>query len=335
MNLRQPIIKGTKLNIQPPALCLTVLFCSPQRCGGRFSKRGQGKGGAGRFCWILQDFEEEGVTVEGNGWRHLKEGQKLGGGAHQGRSGWSGISGVKDFFKEAPDLEDVPTEDFDLGVVSTGIPLGGIPISSKEWTNHKGVVSDQVQITTLQLADSPALAKATWPNLDAIAKGIYSNKGGWDGRNNLDKTEDNDYCPFAKTTTQSSSGPTRRLTNPIRGAPTTSVTGWKSANQTTSASPVPPPTLPKANPQRLESSVFTHYHRLAIGLLLDTHYRLAQGIRELIRGNPTERFMELAAVSHQIELEMTEMIKEMSSWLEHLELNGMVPYEAWNGSKGK
>ncbi|KAI8443531.1 hypothetical protein BY996DRAFT_6497262 [Phakopsora pachyrhizi] len=33
-----------------------------------------------RFCWILQGFEEEGVVVEVNRWRHWKEEQKLGGG---------------------------------------------------------------------------------------------------------------------------------------------------------------------------------------------------------------------------------------------------------------
>ncbi|KAI8450209.1 hypothetical protein BY996DRAFT_6479507 [Phakopsora pachyrhizi] len=37
---------------------------------------------------------EEGVAVEGNGWRHWKEGQKLGGGAHQGQSGWSKTTGA-------------------------------------------------------------------------------------------------------------------------------------------------------------------------------------------------------------------------------------------------
>ncbi|CAH7681551.1 hypothetical protein PPACK8108_LOCUS14172 [Phakopsora pachyrhizi] len=74
-------------------------------CGGRFGKRGQGKGGAESFCWILQGFEEEEVAVEENGWRHWKEGQKLGGGGHQGQSGWSKTTGATDFFKEAPDLE--------------------------------------------------------------------------------------------------------------------------------------------------------------------------------------------------------------------------------------
>ncbi|KAI8458774.1 hypothetical protein BY996DRAFT_8392341 [Phakopsora pachyrhizi] len=48
------------------------------------------------FCWILQDFEGEGVAVEENGWRHWKEEQKLGGGAHQGRRGWSKTTGVMD-----------------------------------------------------------------------------------------------------------------------------------------------------------------------------------------------------------------------------------------------
>ncbi|KAI8447375.1 hypothetical protein BY996DRAFT_6513124 [Phakopsora pachyrhizi] len=48
------------------------------------------------FWWILQGFEEEGVVEEGNGWRHWKEGQKLGGGAHQGQSGWSKTTGARD-----------------------------------------------------------------------------------------------------------------------------------------------------------------------------------------------------------------------------------------------
>ncbi|CAH7673434.1 hypothetical protein PPACK8108_LOCUS8294 [Phakopsora pachyrhizi] len=208
-----------------------------------------------------------------------------------------------------------------------GIPLGGIPILSKEWTNHNGAVSDQVGTSEHSL----------WPNIDTIAIGSSSDKGdddkgdddnegdGKDGRDDLDKAEDNNYCPLAKSTTR------------------------KSANQTTSASLAPPPTLPKATPQRLEgyfpmcsrsdfkmeSSGFTHDRSLAMGLLVDTHYNLGQGIRELIQGNPKKRFMELAAVSDQVELEMTEIIREMGGWLEHLELNGMVPYEAWNGSKGK
>ncbi|KAI8448195.1 hypothetical protein BY996DRAFT_6543035 [Phakopsora pachyrhizi] len=48
------------------------------------------------FWWSLQDFEEEGVTVEGNEWHHWKEGQKLGGCAHQGQSGWSKTTGATD-----------------------------------------------------------------------------------------------------------------------------------------------------------------------------------------------------------------------------------------------
>ncbi|KAI8453218.1 hypothetical protein BY996DRAFT_6512953 [Phakopsora pachyrhizi] len=63
----------------------------------RFGKRGQEKGGAERgFCWIFLGFEEEGVAVEGNRRRHWKEGQKLGGGAHQGQSGWSKTTGAMD-----------------------------------------------------------------------------------------------------------------------------------------------------------------------------------------------------------------------------------------------
>ncbi|KAI8458262.1 hypothetical protein BY996DRAFT_6411027 [Phakopsora pachyrhizi] len=42
------------------------------------------------------DFEKERVAVDENGWRHLKEGQKLGGGAHQVRSVWSEAIGATD-----------------------------------------------------------------------------------------------------------------------------------------------------------------------------------------------------------------------------------------------
>ncbi|KAI8449041.1 hypothetical protein BY996DRAFT_6498749 [Phakopsora pachyrhizi] len=118
-----------------------------------------------------------------------------------------------------------------------GIPLGGTPILSKEWTNHNGVVSDQVgtsehsarsqlqgskaaraaQHSKRQLANAPASTKVTWSNLDAIAIGSSSNEGDNDkedddnegdgkyGCDNLDKAEDNNYPPLAKTTTQSSS----------------------------------------------------------------------------------------------------------------------------------
>ncbi|CAH7684164.1 hypothetical protein BY996DRAFT_6473426 [Phakopsora pachyrhizi] len=49
------------------------------------------------FCCVLRRKE----------WPHWKEGQKLGGGAQQGQSGWSKTTGARDFFKEAPDLEEV------------------------------------------------------------------------------------------------------------------------------------------------------------------------------------------------------------------------------------
>ncbi|CAH7672231.1 hypothetical protein PPACK8108_LOCUS7042 [Phakopsora pachyrhizi] len=70
----------------------------------RFGKRRQGKGGAesapgvlkGGFCWILLGFEEERVAVEGHVWRHWKEEQTLGGGAHQGHCGWSKTTGATD-----------------------------------------------------------------------------------------------------------------------------------------------------------------------------------------------------------------------------------------------
>ncbi|KAI8449417.1 hypothetical protein BY996DRAFT_6551002 [Phakopsora pachyrhizi] len=60
---------------------------------------------AGVFVGFLLGFEEEGVAEK-----------KLGGGAHQGQSGWSKTTGAMDFlstfFKEAPDLEILfPPED--------------------------------------------------------------------------------------------------------------------------------------------------------------------------------------------------------------------------------
>ncbi|KAI8459875.1 hypothetical protein BY996DRAFT_6544197 [Phakopsora pachyrhizi] len=61
----------------------------------RFGKRGQGKGGAERrIQWILVDFEEEGVTLGRSGWPHWKEEEKLGGGARQGQSDQSRITGA-------------------------------------------------------------------------------------------------------------------------------------------------------------------------------------------------------------------------------------------------
>ncbi|CAH7675299.1 hypothetical protein PPACK8108_LOCUS10284 [Phakopsora pachyrhizi] len=169
-------------------------------------------------------------------------------------------------------------------------------------------------------------------------------------RGNTAETEDKKYRP------------TVEVPNPPQGESTIPTAGKYPAHQSTSSLPVPkshPPksTLPRVVAQRpLTTSVtpgvddlepwvpegselqfegFTHDRRLAMALLVDIHYQLGQGIGELIRGNPTKGFMELAAVSDQMELEMTEMIKQMGSWLEHLELNGMVPYEAWEGSKGK
>ncbi|KAI8458611.1 hypothetical protein BY996DRAFT_6539742 [Phakopsora pachyrhizi] len=56
-------------------------------CGGRF-----GKGGAKSAPGACIG----GVAVGGNGWLYWKEGQKLGGGAHQGQSSWSKITGATD-----------------------------------------------------------------------------------------------------------------------------------------------------------------------------------------------------------------------------------------------
>ncbi|KAI8444190.1 hypothetical protein BY996DRAFT_6426276 [Phakopsora pachyrhizi] len=158
-----------------------------------------------------------------------------------------------------------------------GIPPGGIPISSKGWTNHNGVVSAQVetskhsprsqlrrakaastaQHTKHQLANPSALAKVIWANLNTVAVGSSSKEdddyedGGKDRHGNMAKTEDNKYCPLAKTTSLPSSGPTRRLPNPLQGASTTTMAGTKSASQSTSVMLVPPPTLPKATPPRV------------------------------------------------------------------------------------
>ncbi|KAI8460818.1 hypothetical protein BY996DRAFT_6542023 [Phakopsora pachyrhizi] len=57
-------------------------------------KEGREKEGGREVCWILQGFEEEGVALEGNGWRHWNEEQ--GGGAHQGQSGCSKTTGAMD-----------------------------------------------------------------------------------------------------------------------------------------------------------------------------------------------------------------------------------------------
>ncbi|KAI8450352.1 hypothetical protein BY996DRAFT_6468600 [Phakopsora pachyrhizi] len=54
------------------------------------------KGGAESAPGILLNFEDEGVTMGRNGWCHWEEEEKLGGGAHQGQSGWSRITGATD-----------------------------------------------------------------------------------------------------------------------------------------------------------------------------------------------------------------------------------------------
>ncbi|CAH7669070.1 hypothetical protein PPACK8108_LOCUS3641 [Phakopsora pachyrhizi] len=59
-----------------------------KRVGGK-----EVKGGLQERC---KEVFEEGVAVEGNRWCHWKEEQKLGGGAHQGQSGWSKTTGATD-----------------------------------------------------------------------------------------------------------------------------------------------------------------------------------------------------------------------------------------------
>ncbi|CAH7666312.1 hypothetical protein PPACK8108_LOCUS661 [Phakopsora pachyrhizi] len=259
--------------------------------------------------------------------------------------------GQKSYGFEHP-IQEVPTDDFDSEVRSVlkkaGIPTGGIPILSREWTNHEGVVSNQVGSSECSARSQLRWAKevsATQHAKRQKVKPSNSSKedGGIDRHGNTAETEDDKYRPPIE------------VPNPPQGEFPIPLAGKYPANQSTSSLQAPLPHPPKiVSPgvrgvtpgvddlepwvpegSELESKGFTHDRRLAMALLVDTHYQLGQGIRELIRGNPTKRFMELAAVSDQMELEMTEMIKEMGSWLEHLELNGMVPYEAWNGSKGK
>ncbi|KAI8453590.1 hypothetical protein BY996DRAFT_6457684 [Phakopsora pachyrhizi] len=260
-------------------------------------------------------------------------------------------------------IQEVPTDNFDSGIRSVlkkaGIPTGGIHILSRDATQH----------AKRQRVNPSKSVETTQANLNTVANGSSSEEdgddedGGIDRHGNTAETEDDEYCPPIEVVTQPSSRPTRRES-------TIATAAKYPANQSASSlhAPLPHPpksTLPRVVVRRpstaspvaltsrivspgvrgvtpgvddlepwvpegseLESKGFTHDRRLAMALLVDTHYQLGQGIRELIQGNPTKRFMKLAAVSDQMEL-------EMGSWLEHLELNGMVPYEAWDGSKGK
>ncbi|KAI8444540.1 hypothetical protein BY996DRAFT_6485899 [Phakopsora pachyrhizi] len=229
-------------------------------------------------------------------------------------------------------IQEVPTDDFDSGIVSTGKHLdvlkkAGIPTPSKGWTNHNSVVSNQVgtsehlarsqlqrakaasttQHAKRQKSNSSTLTEATQADLNTVAIGSSSDEDGCkDRRGDTAETEDNKYCPLAKITSRPSSRPTRRLPNPLQGVSTTTMAGVTPGVDDLE------PWVPEDS--KLESNGFTQDRRLAMGLL---------------------RFMELAAVSDQMELEMTEVIREMGGWLEHLELNVILPYEAWNGSKGK
>ncbi|CAH7684952.1 hypothetical protein PPACK8108_LOCUS19404 [Phakopsora pachyrhizi] len=263
-------------------------------------------------------------------------------------------------------INEVPTDNFDSGIRSVlkkaGISTGGIPILSKGWVNHKGVESNQVgsserlarsqlrraqeakatQHAKCQKANPVTSAEATWATLNAVAIGRSSKEDGDDDdddedgcinrRGNTAETEDNEYRPPIE------------VPNPPQGKSTIPTAGKYPAHQSTSLLLVPkshPPksTLPRVVARRPSTTSVTPGVDDLEPWVPEGSKLQSEGFthdrRELIRGNPTKRFMELAAVSDQMELEMTEMIKEMGSWLEHLELNGMVPYEAWNGSKGK
>ncbi|KAI8460915.1 hypothetical protein BY996DRAFT_6409060 [Phakopsora pachyrhizi] len=181
-------------------------------------------------------------------------------------------------------FEEVPTDDCNSGVVSTvqsgkrsglkkaGIPTGGIPIFSKGWTTHNGVVSNQVgtsehwarsqlqrakaastaQHAKRQLANPSTLTKVIWADLETVAVGSSSDEdGGKDRRGNTAEKEEEEYCPLAETTSRPPSQPTRRLPNPPQGVSTTTMAGKKSASKSTSALLAPPPILPKATPPRV------------------------------------------------------------------------------------
>ncbi|KAI8442972.1 hypothetical protein BY996DRAFT_6541587 [Phakopsora pachyrhizi] len=93
-------------------------------------------------------------------------------------------------------IQEVPTDGFDSGIVFTGnvlkkagIPTGGVPILSREWTNQEGMVGNQVgtsehlarsQIQQAQAASTALHAKrqkanpststeVTWADLNTVA----------------------------------------------------------------------------------------------------------------------------------------------------------------------
>ncbi|KAI8446321.1 hypothetical protein BY996DRAFT_6500068 [Phakopsora pachyrhizi] len=91
----------------PASSCRPVWLFALTALPGKLAGYGWNRAGQGRvgwlakeghrgFCWILLGFEEEGVVVEIKEWCHWKEEQKLGGGAHQGQSGWSKTTGATD-----------------------------------------------------------------------------------------------------------------------------------------------------------------------------------------------------------------------------------------------
>ncbi|CAH7686001.1 expressed protein [Phakopsora pachyrhizi] len=109
-------------------------------------------------------------------------------------------------------IQEVPTDDFDSGIISTGnvlkkagIPTGGIPILSREWTNHEGMVSNQRRAKE---ANPSTLTEVTQADLNTVNIGSSSNEdsddedGGKDRRGNTAETEDNKYCPLADFTSR-------------------------------------------------------------------------------------------------------------------------------------
>ncbi|KAI8459188.1 hypothetical protein BY996DRAFT_6410358 [Phakopsora pachyrhizi] len=177
-------------------------------------------------------------------------------------------------------IQEVPTDNFDSGIVSTVqsgkrsvLKKAGIPISSRGWTNHEGMVSNQVgtsehparsqirqakeastaQHTKRQKANPSTSTEVTWADLNTVAIGSSSNKngddedGGKDRPGNTAETEDNEYCPLANFTSQ----PTRRQPNPPPGESTTTMAGKNAANPSMSRLLAPPPNLPKATLPRV------------------------------------------------------------------------------------
>ncbi|CAH7675004.1 hypothetical protein PPACK8108_LOCUS9965 [Phakopsora pachyrhizi] len=168
------------------------------------AKVGKEKGGVERgFLRDIAGFEEEGVAVVGNVWRHWKEGKKLGGGAHQGQSDWSKTTGATDFFKEAPDLKQqhgslalkqtkskLPTKN------KASIPLNWVQSEAPPITT---VTTALKQLNKVQLQSNPTSVATNHSPKRLIRKG---SAGNWLWNNEM---EFGDYYSLRKKSSTSSS----------------------------------------------------------------------------------------------------------------------------------